>query len=72
MADINACRSYKTKERLQKALNDKGIGHHRHVVVCNEAGRYTAIFPVHNINTDQYGIQGAAYLYPQLGFMILG
>jgi hypothetical protein len=59
--DIDNQKSYASEERLVKALTKLGFQSHRHLVVCNRAGRFTAIFPVSNIadgNLMRYAIHG--------------
>ena len=70
--DINTAKSYATKENLNKALVKAGIDDHRHLVVSNDKGRFTAIFPFTNIKDNRYGIQGNVSLYPRYGFFIFG
>lgn len=65
MNNIDTCRSYKTEARLMAALTEKGFDKHRPLVVCNRAGRFTAVFPASECN-------GALYLFAQHGFMTLG
>ena len=64
--DINTSKSYATKENLVKALIKLDFANDRYVVVCNEAGRFTAIFPLSNIQ------DGNVCRYANLGFMTLG
>ena len=67
--DIANAKSYATKENLFKALKKHKIDEDRHLVVCNEQGRFTAIFFQSNFN--QYGICYMGY-YAQYGFMVVG
>lgn len=65
--DIDKCRSYATREGLNRALAKNGFDKDRYLVVCNTKGRFTAIFPVSNFS-------GGGYLgrYSECGFMTLG
>ncbi len=45
--DINAARSYATRENLIKDLTKKGLNENRPLIVRNDAGRWTAIFGYH-------------------------
>jgi hypothetical protein len=67
--DTKYIKSYKTKENLVKALKGYGIDDHRHLIVCTENGRFTAVFPQSNLK--QHDICYMGY-YGQFGFMIFG
>jgi hypothetical protein len=67
--DIANAKSYATKENLYKAMKKHKIDEDRHLVVCNEQGRFTAIF--FQSNLEQYGISYLGH-YAQYGFMIVG
>lgn len=69
MFDIANAKSYATKENLIKALKKHKIDEDRHLVVCNEQGRFTAIF--FQSNFEQYGISYMGY-YAQYGFFVVG
>jgi len=64
---IETCRDYSTRANLEKALERLGFEDHRHVVVCNTKGRFTAIFPASNFHDGGY-----IGLYSQHGFLTLG
>jgi hypothetical protein len=64
--NIDNAKSYATEANLMKALEKLGFAAHRHLVVCNRAGRYTAIFPFSNIKG------GYVALYASQGFVTLG
>ena len=59
-------RTYKTLDGLKKALKDYGFANDRHLVVCTEDGRYTAVFPASNIEGGHIG------MYAYRGFFTLG
>ena len=59
-------RSYKTLDGLMKALKDYGFANDRHLVVCTEDGRYTAIFPASNVQGGYIG------RYACRGFFTIG
>ena len=46
MFDIDNAKSYATEENLDKALAKIGLDKAHGLVVCNRAGRFTAIFTV--------------------------
>lgn len=52
LLDINTARDYATKENLLKGLREKGLIDYRFVLVCNEHGRFTAIFPAAQFDGD--------------------
>lgn len=64
--NIDNSKSYATEANLMKALEKLGFDKDRHIVVCNRAGRYTAIFPASNIKG------GYLAVYAQHGFFTLG
>lgn len=64
--NIDNCTSYATEANLIKALTRLGFVNDRHMVVCNRAGRFTAVFPFSNIQGGYVG------LYASRGFMTLG
>lgn len=66
MNNIDNCKSYATEANLIKALTALNIVNDRHLVVCNRAGRFTAIFPASNIKN------GDMALYAREGFMTIG
>ena len=70
--DIETSRSYATEANLEAALKKVGFFKHRHLVVYNRDGRCTAIFPVSNVTTNEYGQAGNVMLYANRGFMTLG
>ena len=64
--NINTSKCYTDQLRLNKALAVLGFSDHRHLVVCNFAGRFTAVFPLSNIE------DGDVTRYARHGFMTLG
>jgi hypothetical protein len=44
--NIDTSKSYATEENLMKALRKLGLADRKPMVVCNRAGRFTAIFSV--------------------------
>lgn len=72
MFDVDSCKSYATLENLNKALEKIGALEHRHLVVCNSKGRFTAVFPQSNVSDNRYGLAGNVLFYPTHGFMIFG
>lgn len=56
--DIDASRSYATKDRLVKAIENFEFDEHRHYIVRNEEGRWTAIFAASNDNPVQFAYAG--------------
>jgi hypothetical protein len=66
MNDIDTCRSYATEANMVTALGKLGFAGHRHLVVRNRAGRFSAIFPVSNVQ------DGDLTRYARAGFMTLG
>lgn len=69
--DINekTLRSYKTVENLEAGLKKFGLSDFRYLIVCNSAGRYTAIFPASEL--EKNGISYMGY-FCQFGFITLG
>jgi hypothetical protein len=65
--NIDDCKSYATEIHLRRGLEKLGFADHRHLVVCNRKGRFTAIFPASNFRDGGY-----VGLYAQHGFMTLG
>lgn len=63
--NIDNAKSYKTEANLVKGLEKLGFtGHdHRHLVVCNREGRFTAVFFASNFRNGGY-----VCLYSQHGF----
>lgn len=59
-------RSYATKKSLESALVKMGFSNDRHLIVCTEAGRFTAVFPFSNFDGGYVG------RYADKGFMTLG
>lgn len=49
MFNIDSAKSYATEENLTKALKKIGLDKAPGVVVCNRAGRFTAIFTAENL-----------------------
>jgi hypothetical protein len=64
--NIDGCKSYATRENLDRALEKLHFKGDRHVVVWNSKGRCTAIFPVSNIK------DGNILRYSHYGFMTIG
>lgn len=64
--NIDKSKSYATEAQLVARLQKLGFADHRHVVVCNRQGRFTAIFPASNLQGGYLG------LYAQHGFLTLG
>lgn len=64
--NIDSARSYATEKNLNDALEKLDIHQYRHVVVCNRAGRFTAIFPASSAGRGYMG------LFAQHGFLTLG
>lgn len=64
---IDTAKSYATEANLMKALEKLGFAKDRHMVVCNRAGRFTAIFPASNFANGGY-----LGLYASQGFITLG
>lgn len=64
--NIDNAKSYATEKNLVKALETLGFITHRHIVVRNRAGRYTAIFPASNYMNGYIG------MYAEAGFMTIG
>lgn len=56
-------RTYGTRERLVRAIEDRGVAHIRHLIVQTVEGRWTAIFSGHS----QDGLAPA-----HVGFMVFG
>lgn len=44
LSNVDECRSYATRENLLKALNKLHLAQYDPVLVCNSAGRHTAVF----------------------------
>lgn len=67
-------KSYATRENLVKGLSKLNIEKHRHLVVRNENGRYTAVFPYSNLQNKNYfpNLMHYGAYYADLGFMTLG
>ena len=63
---INNCKSYATQDKLMLSLKKLGFENDRFLIVCNWDGRFTAIFPVSNIE------DGNMTRYARHGFMTLG
>ena len=55
LTDIDNATSYATEANLAKALARVGLDKTFHVVVCNRAGRFTAIFGCHASGFAQSG-----------------
>jgi len=64
--DIDTMKSYKTEANLIAALERLGFAGDRHFIVCNRAGRFTAIFPFSNIQGGYVG------RYSCKGFLTIG
>ena len=45
--NIDNAKSYATEANLLKALKEKGLDGMRPLIVCNRAGRFTAVFGIH-------------------------
>jgi hypothetical protein len=58
--DIDNARSYATEGNLIKALERIGLDQMRPLVVCNRAGRFTAVFGIHLSGMGQSGDVTAA------------
>lgn len=65
MNNIDTSKSYATEANLVKALTKLGFINSRPLVVCNRAGRFTAVFPASECN-------GNMTLFAREGFMTLG
>jgi hypothetical protein len=65
-ARVTEVRSYSTEANLVKGLERLGFAGHRHLRVCTDDGRCTAVFPASNFSGGWVG------LYAQQGFMTLG
>lgn len=65
IANIDNMKSYKTEANLMAALDKLGFNtnQHRFFVVCNRAGRFTAVF---QFDSSKGGYVG---LYAQHGFL---
>lgn len=66
MNNINSAKSYANELNLNKALRELEIDQHNPLVVCNKAGRFTAIFRLSDIK------DGDMAKFARLGFMTLG
>ena len=69
MADfmnVDNAKSYKTEANLKTALVKYGFDSDFHVIVCNRAGRFTAVFPLSNIKGGYMG------RYATRGFLTIG
>ena len=65
--NIDNCKAYATEANLIKALTKFGFINDRHIVVCNRAGKYTAIFPFSNL--EKMG--GYVGVYACKGFLTI-
>ena len=63
---INNCTSYTTQGKLLLSLKKLGFENDRFLIVCTWNGRFTAIFPVSNIE------DGNMTRYARHGYMTLG
>jgi hypothetical protein len=75
--DINVptIKSYATRENLVKALTNLKIADHPHMVVRNDEGRWTAIFPQSNFERKWLwdgNVMPYIAFYASLGFMQCG
>lgn len=73
--NVPTVKSYATKDNLAKGLAKLGVADHPHVVVRNDAGRWTAIFPFSNYSIEfLWGGQRQCFIafYAELGFMTVG
>jgi hypothetical protein len=57
---------YATREKLESRLKELGFDTHKHIVVCNEEGKFTAIFSY----TENFKEGGYLGRYAQYGFML--
>ena len=64
--NIDNSKSYKTEKNLERALDRDGLHDFRRLVVCNRAGRFTAIFPL------AWNEQCNAGLIAHLGYFVVG
>lgn len=69
--DLNekTIRSYKTRENLEAGLKKFGLEKFRHLIVCTETGRFTAVFPFSELKNHEICYMG---YFAQFGFMTLG
>ena len=69
--DLNdkSIRSYKTRANLEAGLKKIGLDKFRHLIVCTEDGRFTAIFPQSSLTNNDICYLG---YFAQYGFMTLG
>jgi len=65
MLNIDNAKSYATEENLMKALEKVGLTALRPIIVCNRAGRFTAIFTVAMCHRAEIN----AGSLPHLGFL---
>lgn len=66
--DIDNSRSYATEANLLTALDKLGLGSCRPLVVCNRAGRFTAIFQDFTLRHNNLSVAYAA----SSGFKVMG
>lgn len=66
--NIDNSKSYATEDNLMKALAKLGLDTMRPLVVCNRAGRFTAVFGLHLSGMAASGNVMAA---ARLGFMTI-
>lgn len=64
MINIDNARSYATEANLQVALKKYHLDDRHPIIVCNRAGRFTAVFSAHRLEGD------LAYA-PGLGFPVI-
>lgn len=67
--DDSHVRSYKTLENLEAAIKKNHLDKFRYLVVCNSAGRFTAVFTVGEL--ERNGISYLGY-FCQYGFLTIG
>ncbi len=73
--NTNVIKTYATKENLEKALAKLSISEHPHIVVRNDTGRWTAIFPFSNFERRWLwndNVMGYLAFYAEKGFMTVG
>lgn len=60
MVNIDDARSYTDETRLWRALENLGLHKARPVVVCNRAGRFTAVFGAADLETQNIPVIATA------------
>jgi len=68
MPEINAnnSRSYAQRKRLELELVTRALNEYRYVIVRNDAGRFTAIFP-----SQQFAAEGGFPAAMDHGFLVI-